>query len=163
MYPHDYLTCLQAISWLAFNNVMYLYSYIPLDAKLSLRFTNLAFNLLKLLYFYSVNVNIDICVSEIFIFKHRIPLKGPLITHNRIATDYGLDGPRSNPDEDEIFRPSRPALEPTQPPVQWVEAAGAWGWPPPHLVPKVLENSRAIPLLTLRACVAYKKGKNLPT
>ena len=28
---------------------------------------------------------------------------------------------------------------------------------PPHLVPKVLEKSRAIPLLTLRACVAYKK------
>ena len=27
--------------------------------------------------------------------------------------------------------------------------------PPPNLVPKVLEKSRAIPLLTLRACVAY--------
>jgi len=37
-----------------------------------------------------------------------------------IATDYGLDGPGSNPDGDEIFRPSRPALGPTQPPVQWV-------------------------------------------
>ena len=45
-----------------------------------------------------------------------------------------------------------------------VEAAGAWGWPPtPHLVPKVLEKGRAIPLLTLKACVAYKKGENLPT
>ena len=31
-----------------------------------------------------------------------------------IATDYGLDG------GDEIFRPSRPALGPTQPPVKWV-------------------------------------------
>jgi len=30
-------------------------------------------------------------------------------------------------------------------------------------VPKVLEKSRAIPVLTLRACVAYKKGENLPT
>jgi len=29
-------------------------------------------------------------------------------------------------------------------------------------VPKVQE-SRDIPLLTLRACVAYKKGENLPT
>ena len=29
-----------------------------------------------------------------------------------IATDYGLDGPGSNPDGDEIFRPSRPALGP---------------------------------------------------
>ena len=37
-----------------------------------------------------------------------------------IATDYGLDGPGSNPGMDEIFRPSRPALGPTQPPVKWV-------------------------------------------
>jgi len=37
-----------------------------------------------------------------------------------IATDYGLDGPGSNPGADEIFRPTRPALGPTQPPVQWV-------------------------------------------
>ena len=37
-----------------------------------------------------------------------------------IATDYGLDGVGSNPGGDEIFRPSRPALGPTQPPVQLV-------------------------------------------
>ena len=30
-----------------------------------------------------------------------------------IATDYGLDGPVSNPGGDEIFRPSRPDLGPT--------------------------------------------------
>jgi len=37
-----------------------------------------------------------------------------------IATDYGLDGPGSNPGGGEIFHPSRPALGPTQPPVQCV-------------------------------------------
>ena len=37
-----------------------------------------------------------------------------------IATAYGLDGPGSNPGGDEIFRPSRPALGPTQPPVKRV-------------------------------------------
>jgi len=37
-----------------------------------------------------------------------------------IATDYRLDGPRSNPGGDEIFRPSRPFLGPTQTAVKWV-------------------------------------------
>ena len=37
-----------------------------------------------------------------------------------IATDCGLDGPGSNAGGDDIFRPSRPALGPTQPPVQLI-------------------------------------------
>jgi len=35
------------------------------------------------------------------------------------ATDYGLDGMGWNFSGDKIFRPSRPALGPTQPPVKW--------------------------------------------
>ena len=35
-----------------------------------------------------------------------------------IATDYGLEGSGSNPGGNEIFRPSRPALGPTQLPVK---------------------------------------------
>ena len=37
-----------------------------------------------------------------------------------IVTDYGLNGPGSNPGGDEICRPSRPVLGSSQPPVQWV-------------------------------------------
>ena len=37
-----------------------------------------------------------------------------------IATDYGLEGPGSNPGWDENIRSSRPALGPTQPPVKRV-------------------------------------------
>jgi len=36
-----------------------------------------------------------------------------------IATDYGLDGPGSNPGGDETFCPFRLALVFTQPPVKW--------------------------------------------
>ena len=37
-----------------------------------------------------------------------------------ITTDYGLDGQGSNSGGYEIFRLSRPALGPTQPPVKWI-------------------------------------------
>jgi len=72
--------------------------------------------------------------------------------------------------ESQWGRPSRPALGPTKPPVKRIlclfRGRGGRGMgltPTPHLVSKVLEKSRAIPLLTLRACVAYKNGRNLPT
>jgi hypothetical protein len=43
-----------------------------------------------------------------------------------IATDYGLDGPEIESRWGEIFHPSRPALGPTQPPVQWVPGCSRW-------------------------------------
>ena len=70
-----------------------------------------------------------------------------------IATDYGLNGPGSNPGGDDIFRPSRRALEPTQPPVKWsfpgVKCGrGVLQTTHPLLVQQSW-NIRAIPLPTL--------------
>ena len=49
-----------------------------------------------------------------------ITFTGGSVSSVGIATDYGLDGPGSNSGGDEIFRPSRPALGPTQPHVKLV-------------------------------------------
>ena len=63
---------------------------------------------------------LESCISvNIFIkYRHTFGLSSSV----GIATDYGLDGPGPNPGGDKIFRPSTPALGPTQPPVQWVPA-----------------------------------------
>jgi len=53
---------------------------------------------------------------QLLSFLTSVPVTGV----GRVATDYGLDGLGSNPGGDEIFRPSRPALGPAQPPVKWV-------------------------------------------
>jgi hypothetical protein len=63
------------------------------------------------------------------------------------SSDYGLDGPGSNPGRDEIFRMSRPALGPTQAPVKWVPGLSP-GLKCGRGVPRSW-NSRAIPLPTL--------------
>jgi hypothetical protein len=69
-----------------------------------------------------------------------------------VATDYGLDGLGIESRWGRDFsRTSRPALGPTQPPVEWVPGlswARAWCWP---LVPRS-RKGRAIPLSTLWAC-----------
>ena len=75
-----------------------------------------------------------------------------------IATGYGLDCPGIESSWVRDFpHLSRPALWPTQPPVQWVlcvfrgyRAAGAWRWPSCLLV-SWSRKSRAMPLLTLWA------------
>ena len=58
-------------------------------------------------------------VSHLVVWVKYLLQSGPGSSFG-IVTDYGLDGPGSNPVVDEIFRPSRPALGPTQPPVKWV-------------------------------------------
>ena len=73
-----------------------------------------------------------------------------------IANDYGLDGPGSNPAGDGIFRPSRPALGPTERPVQWEPGLSRgkvqMGRAADHsLLVTRPWNSRSIPLPTLWA------------
>ena len=59
--------------------------------------------------------------TNLWIYSSYSAMCGPGISVG-VATDYGLDGPGSNPGGDEIFRPFRPALRPIQPPVKWVPA-----------------------------------------
>ena len=84
---------------------------------------------------FVIYIYIYICVCVCVCVRVCVCVCGPGSSVG-IATDYGLDGSGSNPGRDEIFRPSRPALGPTQPPVQWVpglsrgwSAAGACCWP----------------------------------
>ena len=65
-----------------------------------------------------------------------------------IATRYGLDGPGIESRWGQDYpHPSRPALGPTQLPIQWVpglfsggKAAGAWRWPPTPSSAEVKES-----------------------
>ena len=57
--------------------------------------------------------------SNVTFHYSKTPVSG-MGSSDGIATDYGLDGPGIESWCGEIFRPSRPVLGPTQPPVQWV-------------------------------------------
>ena len=84
---------------------------------------------------------------------------------SRIATDYGLDGPGSNAGGDVFFRPSRPALWLTQPPVKWVlglsrgQKRPGHGADPHPIQCRGPKKNSAIPLLTLRVFGAHKRGE----
>ena len=70
-------------------------------------------------------VNDQLDAQLLYIIRLLLQSSGPGSSVG-IATDYGLDGPGSNPGGDEIFRPSRPALGPTQPPVKRVLGLSRW-------------------------------------
>ena len=70
----------------------------------------------QLLAFVGINLRNDMNMSGYFGRIYNIFLGSSV----GIATDYVLEGPGSNPGGDKIFRPSRPVLGPTQPPVKCV-------------------------------------------
>ena len=69
-------------------------------------FTNIALEVTKenLKNFIKIIIIIIIIVGQVAQSVYRL--------------SYGLDGPRTNPGGDEIFRPSRPALGPTHHPIK---------------------------------------------
>jgi len=58
--------------------------------------------------------------ASVYLLIRFIPYFGCRLAQSEQRLSYWLDGPRSNPGGDDIFRPSIPALGPTQPPVKWV-------------------------------------------
>ena len=70
------------------------------------------------IYFYS---SVRFCISYIDLWCYLITDSGGRHSAVDIATRYGLDGPGIESRWGKDFpHPSRPALGPTQPPVQWV-------------------------------------------
>ena len=59
------------------------------------------------------------CILLVLLLYYTYTIPGSSVG---IVTDYVLDGPGIESQWGEIFRPSRPVLGPTQPPVQWVPA-----------------------------------------
>ena len=93
------LYCLQSSLYIEYSTANFRFVVCwPFDSSM-------AVSVLEYIYIY-IYIYIRVCVCG---------PGGPV----GIATDYGLEGPGSNPGGDEIFRPSRPDLGLTQPPVKW--------------------------------------------
>ena len=72
--------------------------------------------IIRVIYSIKTHTYIYMCVCVcVCVYNHCEP--GSSVGR---VTDYGLDGPGSNSDGDEVLRPPRSALAPTQPPVKWV-------------------------------------------
>jgi hypothetical protein len=82
-----------------------------------------------------------------------------------IVPGYGLDVPGINSRWGQGFpHPSKLALGPTQPPIQWFpglfpggKAAWGWCWPPTPILRRGLRKSRGIPILPLWAFIACSR------
>jgi len=101
-----------------------------------------------------ITLQLKLCVGHFVLLQPILYYRGPGSSVG-IATDYGMEFPGSNPGGDEIFRPSRPALSPTQPPVKWVPDLSRGKVRPgvlltthPLLVPRSWKST-AIPLPTV--------------
>jgi hypothetical protein len=103
-------------------------------------------------------------VSNKLLYVHQLLDRDDVVG---IATRYGLEGPGIEFRwRREFLHLSRPPPRPTQPPVQWVpglsQGKGGRGvvlTAHPHILPRHTERSRAIPLLSLRAFMAYRNSE----